>query len=103
MMNNACDTKPQWEDQLWDILHAMLYRSIIALIPLMALLFQPSHTPLMEAMRFLALLGAIALSLTITRSQQKMLRQLRNKYDTSNQEAQGTARKLAAPDRHRWL
>ena len=85
---------PLWEDQLWDIMHAMLYRSLFALAPLLVMLFNPNHTPLMETIRVMCLIISFGVALLIIRSQQKMLKQLRDKYEDSNKQVQTTTHKL---------
>lgn len=80
MNNENKPGMPRWDDQLWDILHAMQYRSFIALVPLIAILFNPSHTPLMEAIRVICLILSFGVAWAIIRSQQHMLKQLKDKY-----------------------
>lgn len=93
-MNNTQQPEmPLWEDQLWGIMHAMLYRSLIALAPLVSLLFNPNHTPLMESIRVMSLIISFGVALLIIRSQQKMLKQLRDKYDNSNKGLQAIGAK----------
>ena len=75
---------PLWEDQLWDIMHSMQYRSQIALVPLIAALFMRGYTPLMETIRVIALILALGVAWATIRLQQRMLKQLRAKYDNSN-------------------
>ncbi len=91
-MNNAKQpVMPLWEDQLWDIMHATLYRSLIALTPLVVMLFNPNHTPLTETIRVMCLIISFGVALLIIRSQQKMLKQLRDKFDkNSNNRLQAT-------------
>lgn len=89
---------PLWEDQLWGIMHAMLYKSLIALAPLGVLLFNPNHTPLMETIRVMSLIISFGVALLVIRSQQKMLKQLRDKYDNSNNRLQAIDNKSSQPD-----
>lgn len=84
-MNNEEQPKnPLWDDQLWDILHTMMFRSFIALVPLIVMLFNPNHTPLMEVIRGLCLITAFAVAWITIRSQQRILKQLKDKHGNSN-------------------
>ena len=89
---------PLWEDQLWEIMHAMQYRSQIALVPLIAALFIRGYTPLMETIRVLALILALSVAWATIRQQQRMLRQLRDKYGHSNNGVQAIGDKSPQPD-----
>jgi hypothetical protein len=84
MSNEKQPDMPLWEDQLWGIMHAMLYRSLIALVPLVAMLFNPNHTPLIEIIRVFALVLAFGVALATIRMQQRILKQLKDKYGNSN-------------------
>ena len=87
---------PLWEDQLWDIMHAMQYRSQIAMVPLIAVLFMRGYTPLMDTIRVIALILAFAVAWATIRLQQRMLKQLRDKYDkNSNNRFQSTTHNLS--------
>ena len=95
MTNEKQPDMPLWEDQLWGIMHAMTYRSQIALVPLIAALFIRGYTPLMETIRVIALILALGVAWSTIRQQQRMLKQLRDKYDkNSNNGLQATAHKL---------
>ena len=84
MNNEIRSSMPQWDDQLWDVLHAMLYRSVIAWVPLIAILFNPNHSPMMETVRAVCHILSFGVAWMIIRSQQSILKQLKDKHQNSN-------------------